>query len=423
MMIITSDDQRDDQMKVMTRTRQAFDNAGTKFTNGYVTTPLCCPSRSSILTGLVRPQPRGLRQPRRGPLSARDLDPARAQARRLHERRLRQVPERLAEEPDPAALRGLEARLRREPQVRRSAYRGQRAELHRAAGARRRRAMVRGLLRPRPAHSTGPDRQEQACLGPEVQARESYLERNLTDKPGTVRRKAFEQQELVRRVNPRKRWRQQLRVLLGLDEQIGKTVTKMKRLGESRDTLVFYLSDNGYLLGGIAWSRRGRRTESRSRSPSTCAGRAPSTAAPTMTVSPPTSTSRRRSTTPPGSHRPTRPTATPCWAATVATTPSPSIATAPGTGLRSSTRIRATSRPTEGLAGQRHDREFYDLVADPFEMANLFATEDVLNLASDPSRDPGGLRDCRPHASAPAPTAPSSDLSTVDAAWERARTS
>ena len=51
-MIITSDDQRDDQMKVMTQTRRIFDSGGTKFKNGYVTTPLCCPSRSSILTGM-----------------------------------------------------------------------------------------------------------------------------------------------------------------------------------------------------------------------------------------------------------------------------------------------------------------------------------------------------------------------------------
>lgn len=51
-MIVISDDQRYDTMDFMPRTKKLVFDAGVTFTKAYVTTPLCCPSRSSILTGL-----------------------------------------------------------------------------------------------------------------------------------------------------------------------------------------------------------------------------------------------------------------------------------------------------------------------------------------------------------------------------------
>lgn len=51
-LIIITDDQRYDTMEYMPNTRQMIFDQGVTFENGYVTTPLCCPSRSSILTGM-----------------------------------------------------------------------------------------------------------------------------------------------------------------------------------------------------------------------------------------------------------------------------------------------------------------------------------------------------------------------------------
>jgi arylsulfatase A-like enzyme len=50
--IIITDDQRYDTMQYMPETQARIFDQGVTFTNGFVTTPLCCPSRSSILTGM-----------------------------------------------------------------------------------------------------------------------------------------------------------------------------------------------------------------------------------------------------------------------------------------------------------------------------------------------------------------------------------
>jgi len=51
-LIILSDDQRYDTMDYMPRTRARIFAEGVTFSSAYITTPLCCPSRSSILTGM-----------------------------------------------------------------------------------------------------------------------------------------------------------------------------------------------------------------------------------------------------------------------------------------------------------------------------------------------------------------------------------
>jgi arylsulfatase A-like enzyme len=50
-LVIMTDDQRRDSMASMPRVMEWMADAGTLFTQGYVTTPSCCPSRAAILTG------------------------------------------------------------------------------------------------------------------------------------------------------------------------------------------------------------------------------------------------------------------------------------------------------------------------------------------------------------------------------------
>jgi len=49
--VIMTDDQTLEQMRVLTKTRQLIADQGTTFRNNYVSFPLCCPSRATFLTG------------------------------------------------------------------------------------------------------------------------------------------------------------------------------------------------------------------------------------------------------------------------------------------------------------------------------------------------------------------------------------
>ena len=51
-LIIITDYQRYDTMEYMPNTQELIFDQGVAFSSGYVTTPFCCPSRSSILTGM-----------------------------------------------------------------------------------------------------------------------------------------------------------------------------------------------------------------------------------------------------------------------------------------------------------------------------------------------------------------------------------
>lgn len=51
-LIIVTDDQRYDTMEYMPNTQELIFDQGVTFSKGYITTPFCCPSRASILTGM-----------------------------------------------------------------------------------------------------------------------------------------------------------------------------------------------------------------------------------------------------------------------------------------------------------------------------------------------------------------------------------
>src|SRR5688572_23696620 len=51
LLIVTDDQRAEDTLQVMPSTRRIFGRGGTKFGNAVTTTPTCCPSRATIMSG------------------------------------------------------------------------------------------------------------------------------------------------------------------------------------------------------------------------------------------------------------------------------------------------------------------------------------------------------------------------------------
>ena len=256
-MIVISDDQRDDQMQVMAKTRRIFGDGGTELSNGYVTTPLCCPSRTTILTGLY--------EHNHGVLDNEGEDPF--PHRTSLERELSRVgyrtgvfgkfingwPQRRKPPHFDVSRLGYGSEPRRADRLTGSHVRS----FLRSSENRDREPWLAVYAARAPHAPLVPLRKYERARVPKFEARPSYLERDISDKSATVKDKALEQVRLFDRHRAGKHWRGEERLLLGLDDQIGRTFRTLDRLDETPDTLVFYLSDNGYLLGEHRLLRKG----------------------------------------------------------------------------------------------------------------------------------------------------------------------
>lgn len=253
-MVVIADDQRDDQMGSMDFTRSFFGGGGTEFTSGYVTTGLCCPSRSTIMSGLYAHNHRVVRN---------DV------ARRFpHETSIQRELSRAG------YVNGIFGKFLnnwpadRDPphfDVSKLGYGDSQRLADRRTGVN-----VRGFLEAREADDDRPwlaiysaraphtpleplRRFEDAAVSP-FAPRDSFLEKDLTDKPAVITSKSRSRRRLL---NQPSHFRRGERMLLGLDEQIGKTMGTLDELGETSNTLLFYISDNGYFLGEHRQIRKG----------------------------------------------------------------------------------------------------------------------------------------------------------------------
>jgi hypothetical protein len=106
-LIILTDDQSTDELSAMPKTTAWFREGSTVFDRGYVTTPLCCPSRSTIFSGrYIHNHGKHPERPSIQPRPVCDI-PEVSAGRRLHDRPRRQVPHQMAEHDEPSPLRPL----------------------------------------------------------------------------------------------------------------------------------------------------------------------------------------------------------------------------------------------------------------------------------------------------------------------------
>lgn len=255
--VIVTDDQRLGSLSVMPRTKRWFRRGGTQFTNAFATTPLCCPSRASIFTGMYAHN-HGVLRNRLGP----SMDSSATMQRVLHDAGYHTA---IAGK----YLQGI--KLPQDPphfdQWRTlkvgydDVYYNANGSLRRIPGystdvlGRFARRWVTGMeasdpdpwflyIAPYAPHQpfTPAPRHDDAPL-PRLRPTPAMRERDRSDKPAFVRRQSFDPRE------GRAILRAQLRTLISVDELVGRLFRTLRKTGEARNTLAFFLSDNGFMLG------------------------------------------------------------------------------------------------------------------------------------------------------------------------------
>ena len=263
-LIIVADDQRADTLSSMPAVSRWFGRQGTRFTKAFATTPQCCPSRASILTGRYAHN--------HGVLTNSDtsrLDETTTLQRYLSDagyttaivgKYLNRVGsyfdrENAAIDPryfdtwatflggydDP--LFNIDGRLRRMEGYSTRLVSELALESLESLDTEKPSPWLLYVAPFAPHKPYQPEEQYEAARVDELAADRAFMERIRRDKPRYVRRTELKARQ-ARRVRE-----QQLRTLRSVDDMVDDLFRALEELGESRNTLAFYLSDNGYLWG------------------------------------------------------------------------------------------------------------------------------------------------------------------------------
>lgn len=259
-LVIVTDDQRArDTLGVMPRTRRYFRGGGREFTSAFATTPLCCPSRATILTGryahntgIRRNSGEGLDESTLFPrLLNRDGYRTAMVGKFLNGWSRRRVPHfdhwallkiQLSKyvrpsfnvDGDVSQFDGYSTDLIGRHSIdflRRFEQEGDDAPwfLYVAPAA------AHYPWIPAPRHARTPV--------PAWRGNPAVLERERSDKPPYIR---GERHTLAKAARVRSG---QLRSLMSVDDMVGRIFRTLDRFGEKRDTLAIFTSDNGFLWG------------------------------------------------------------------------------------------------------------------------------------------------------------------------------
>ena len=275
LLILTDDQRPDGALSVMPETRRLFIRGGAKFVNAFATTPRCCPSRASIFTGPVRPQPRSENQCTRnepGPSGTiqrylhdagygaayfgkffnawpHDVSPAYFDEWAIHVSGRRRYYD--ASFNINGRVRTLKGYVTNILLRRAKRFIRQQEKIDSQPWI-----LMLGLTAPHAPYD--PDKRHRGAEVPRWRVNPAVKEKDLTDKPPYVGLTAGRFTiDRVRRIR-----RAQLRTLMSVDHLVDKTFQTLRRLHENRDTLAIYVSDNGYSWGehGLRGPRYGKRT-------------------------------------------------------------------------------------------------------------------------------------------------------------------
>lgn len=260
-LIILTDDQRaNGTMRIMRHTRRLFKKNGTEFTQAFATTPLCCPSRASIFTGRYAHN-HGVRNNS----SAEALDhrsTIQGYLDRVGYRTaifgkfLNSWPTRIdppffdkwATFPNSApAFSGTDwnvnGTVKAIPTYSTDYIGNQAVRFVRGSEARDHQPWLMYLSTAAPhIPATPEDDYANARVG-WWKGNPAVFERDRTDKPPFVRERSVTRNRVL------KTRRNQIRSLMSVDDLVARVFETLERLDDKRNTLAFFISDNGFLWG------------------------------------------------------------------------------------------------------------------------------------------------------------------------------
>lgn len=259
-LIIVMDDQRLDLMKFMPGTRKLFRREGVRFVRAFATTPLCCPFRASLMTGQYAHNS-GVRKQEDGP----KLNQQHTLQRYLYEggystallgKYLNHWP---PENPPPYFERFAMGKKYNDQVFNVDGtlktingyvpdYLGRRAvRLLRGFEAVDEKPWFMMLTPSTPHTPADPAPRHENVRVARWEGNPATFESDLSDKPPMIYRNGS--QEGVRAKPNRVLYNKFARTLLAGDDLVIKVFNMMRTLEEDSNTLAFFMSDNGYLLG------------------------------------------------------------------------------------------------------------------------------------------------------------------------------
>jgi arylsulfatase A-like enzyme len=264
-LVIVTDDQRVGTMKVMRKTRRYFRRQGVTYSRAYAPTPICCPARATIFTGRFAHNHHVLSNE---PGEANNLDPTETlqhdlDAAGYHTGMYGKFLNHWDRSTPPPyfdtfgltwggyynAYWNLDGRVVRVEKYSTDFLADLSIRfLRRSEASRDRRPWFLYLATHAPHTPFTPEHAYEHAPVPGWSGTPAVFEANRSDKP------PFVQQRRAGLRGAKKTRRKQLRTLMSVDDLVRRVMRRLKRLGERRNTLALFLSDNG-----LMWAEHGVR--------------------------------------------------------------------------------------------------------------------------------------------------------------------
>ncbi len=260
-LIIITDDQRFDTMEYMPETQSLIFDQGVTFSSGYVTTPFCCPSRASILTGMYAHNTyvHVNEDPLLFPTVVEDLhkngyytglvgkylNSWKGEPRSEYDYWVSFFGGTVPNYYDPNL--NINGEWQKKTGYITYLFKDYVIEFLDLATRQRKPFML--IFAPNAPHAPFTPLKEDRGLYQDlpVYRPANYNEEDVSDKPGSISRKPLFTEEDIKKIDSTRR--RQILTLTSLDRSIGEIMKKLQETGELDNTVVIFISDNGIHWG------------------------------------------------------------------------------------------------------------------------------------------------------------------------------